>query len=252
MIIWMIRGKSASKCTKKWIEMAKFIGNDDILRLLSSGDVNTNELFYHKQKIKCCYQRFRKAYISKVNKVELVSDDSEWHKASSLNKIIYYMKEQDIENPGIIFEVKSLEKMYIELLSHHGIEQNSHVTRFADTLLSQCKNLEKRTIQKSVVICFKSTVESLISDSISDQKTFLKSIQDVVIPIRKSIQLIKNTEQSFNNDTQISSVSKPLLELISLIVDGVSVENTGYSQATLTISQLITSNYHKISRRKIN
>ena len=237
--------------TAKWIEMAKVVGNDDILRLLSSGDVNANELYYHKQKIKPCYQRFRKSYMSKVNKAEdVASDDSEWYIASSLNKILYHMREQDIENPGIIFEVKKLEKMYIDLLNHHGIEQKSHVTRFADMLLSTNENLEKRTVHKSLVVCFRSTVDTLISDSITDQKTLIKSIREVVIPIRDSIQLIKNTEQPFNNDTQISSVSKPLLELISLIVDGVNVENAGYSQPTLTISQLITSNFRKNANKR--
>ena len=75
--------------TGKWIEMAKVAGNDNILRLLSSGDVNTNELYYHKPKIKPCYQRFRKSYMLKVNKAEdVASDGTEWHKASSLNKIL--------------------------------------------------------------------------------------------------------------------------------------------------------------------
>ena len=37
----------------------------------------------------------------------------------------------------------------------------------------------------------------------------------------------------------------PLLELISLLVDGVSVDNMKYSQATLLISQLIVSNFRK-------
>ena len=98
---------------------------------------------------------------------------------------------------------------------------------------------------KKLFLCFKTTITSLISQSLRDQKEFIKLIRHIVIPIRQSIQNAENSVVEFNTDNQINSVPKPLLELVSLIVYGVSVENTGYSQPTLTISQLMTSNFRK-------
>ena len=46
------------------------------------------------------------------------------------------MYETESECPGTMFQVKSLEGKYINLLKCHDIHCERHVTRFADTLLS--------------------------------------------------------------------------------------------------------------------
>ena len=68
---------------------------------------------------------------------------------------------------------------------------------------------------------------------------FTRIIRDVVVTIRNSMKIVKNEfDGSFKNECQKDSVPTELLVLISILVDGVSIENQGFSQETLTISQL--------------
>ena len=77
------------------------------------GDVACNELYYHKEKVRHCYQTFRASYISQTSKNEtLLDDDIGWHKISDFNQTVRYMQECDLADPGKMFEVKSLEDMY--------------------------------------------------------------------------------------------------------------------------------------------
>ena len=172
--------------SKKWTAMAICLGDDNLIRRLSIGDVACNELYYHKQKVKHCYQTFRASYISKISKHKsLINDDIEWHRTSALNQIIHHMQECEIADPGKIFEVKSLEDMYIEILQHHDIGHSSHTTRFAQMLLSKNESLEIREPKDQsglkgmnvLLICFKSTVASSVSDSLMGIKTLLAWIK---------------------------------------------------------------------------
>ena len=48
------------------IEMAKVLEDESLLIQLSHDDVASNEMFYHKFNIKCCYQKYRKQYFQKL------------------------------------------------------------------------------------------------------------------------------------------------------------------------------------------
>ena len=52
--------------TANSIEMAKVLEDESLLIQLSHGDVASNEMFYHKFNIKCCYQKYRKQYFQKL------------------------------------------------------------------------------------------------------------------------------------------------------------------------------------------
>ena len=63
------------------------------------------------------------------------------------------------------------------------------------------------------------------------------------------MKIVKNEfDGSFKNECQKDSVGIELLVLISMLLDGVSIENQDFSQETLTISQLAVYNF---SNRKI-
>ena len=89
----------------------------------------------------------------------IVDEHRKWYKDSALNKILHYIKVCDNVEPGIVLEVKSLEKMYMEILSHHDVEYNSHVSRFANKLISKNNNLHivqrENNFNKILLICFK-------------------------------------------------------------------------------------------------
>ena len=52
--------------------MAKVLGNDNLLMILSSGDVAANELYYHKQKVNSCYQSFHGTCLSEIKTLAIV------------------------------------------------------------------------------------------------------------------------------------------------------------------------------------
>ena len=78
-----------------------------------------------------------------------------WTKAISLSKIVGYIYEAEKGAPRTIFNAKSLETMYINLLKCHGIQAASHVTRFAEKLLLQIEDLEKKTVGRTISLYFK-------------------------------------------------------------------------------------------------
>ena len=47
--------------TQKWKEMATKIGDDHLIRILSSGDAASNDIFYHNENIKPCLVNFHKS-----------------------------------------------------------------------------------------------------------------------------------------------------------------------------------------------
>ena len=233
--------------TERWRSMAVVIGNDNLLRSLSAGDVAANEIFYHGQCLKNFHNAFRKAQGSET--ITDLDNYTDWIKVSSLNKLFYHMCGIEQKEPGTVFEVKVLEEMYMDLLRYHCVKYQSHVTRFAEILLEKNSELEKRNVGRKVVIYFKRTADVLFKEVISEPSSFLRSLRDVVIPLRNAMSAVENTfDGNFPQSCQRQAVPIELLTLISLIIDGLNIDNTQFSQASLTISQLILANFKQSSR----
>ena len=109
--------------TANWIEMGKVLEDEKLLIQISHGDVASNEMFYHKSNIKCCYQKYRKQYFKKLKEKNIDEEKNslqKWYKIHSLNKVIHNLKQTENENPGYVFEVKQLENKYVEILNSYG------------------------------------------------------------------------------------------------------------------------------------
>ena len=193
--------------TDTWLEMAKCLGDENLLRLLSHGDVASNELFYYKATIKCCYQKYRKKYLKKIaeRNSDRVHFTMEWFKVDSMNKVIFYIKEKEIENPGTIFEVKELENMYIGLLKSRDICAESHVSRFAKKLQERIPGLLIRNINKNLTMFFNSTADALISESIRNSDDFYRTMIDLVTPLRN---MMASTTNNFSGDLDLNIQEK--------------------------------------------
>ena len=101
-------------------------------------------------------------------------------------------------------------------------------------------------MKNRVTVYFESKVERYIGESIHDAPDFFRAAQKIVIPLRK---LMKEQEiffdGSFKVDCQQKSVRILLLTVISTLVDGASIRNKSFSQQSLTVTQLIQSNFKK-------
>ena len=243
---------------EKWLNWALCLENyTHVVTTLSVGDLTSNQLYYHKR----CYTEFYNAYSKHVEKQKAQSAeeiDNHWFKSISLGKIVSYLYEKEDESPGTIYVVKELEDMYITLLKFHHVNVISHITQFADSLVEAIPGLHKRTVNNKVTVYFEGTIDMLLKDHFnvtSQPDAFARAIKDIVVPIRNSM---KNTHNKFDGTfkagCQKDSVPIELLTLISMLIDGAGIENKGFSQEALTISQLAMYNFRNkqmsINRRR--
>ena len=139
--------------------MATVTHHNELLSRLVSGDIVSDELYYHKSKIKNCYVEFNNSH----QKVKL-------ERALSLNKILCHIIETERSNTGSIFKAKGLEDMYIALLTEHNISYEGHIKHFVERIMLQLPLLEKGAIHKQVYLVFKGTMKAftfLIVNSIA-------------------------------------------------------------------------------------
>ena len=126
--------KHVLSLTKKWTDMAKIINDDVLLWKLSDGDVAAKELYYQKPEVKACLQSFRGQYDQALRKSERTTDDgnndTHWIKVNALNIVYSFMFEEKCQGAEV-FYAKDLEKIYLGILSEHGIQYEFHISRFA-------------------------------------------------------------------------------------------------------------------------
>ena len=135
----------------------------------------------------------------------------------------------------------------------HDIHCESHVTRFADTLLSLIDGLEKRIINNKVMVYFGTIVDNFLSELVIQPSMYLKSLRHVVNCTRKSMRDVQNNfENEFSENCQSSSVPMELLSLISMLIDGVNIDNQIFSQQALTSAQQIMYNFRINKDKKVN
>ena len=79
-----------------------------------------------------------------------------------------------------------------------------------------------------------------------------QSMLDVVCMLRKEMSSIQNKfSGNFLSDCQLKAVPTQLITLISMLIDGCGIENKEFSQESITISQLIQTNFHKYSKKDL-
>ena len=141
--------------TEKLKSMAVEVGNGDVLSKLSSWDVASNEIYYHK----ICYINFRTQYRDTVQKKpndanEQIKEKESLIKTMRFSQVVDHIYDQKRYESVSSFEVAELEKAYLNLLKNDNIEQTSHVSRFCESLLESIPEVEKRTIKKNFIYFF--------------------------------------------------------------------------------------------------
>ena len=106
--------------------MAAVIKHQHILRLLSHGDVSSNQLFYHTPSL----TKSTNQYNSLLRKNNIDSINDTWIKELFLNKIILCIRDTELAGPGSVFMVGELKAVYVEMLDGHGIVWSTHISGF--------------------------------------------------------------------------------------------------------------------------
>ena len=104
-------------------------------------------------------------------------------KQIALKKVIFYLKDSEMSNPGNLYPVMELEKMYSNLLKSDKIHHNNHTTTFTDLLVKYVPGLNKKTANKCVSIFFDTAVIGLNMSS----ETYFDSLVKVIGPVRKAM-----------------------------------------------------------------
>ena len=224
--------------THKWKRIAAVIKHENVLRLLSHGDVSSNELFYHIS----CLSNYTNQYnrISNANNTDSTNDS--WVKELVLNKIILHIKDTELINPGTVFMVGELENMYIVMLDGHGIVCSFHVSRFADLLISRIPGLLKGLSGNKVSLFF----DSAVQNNTQNPEDFFDSLVNLVGPVRQAMRLkIQSTDTAFkfDKDNQIKFVPIELLTIINFIQEGINLSEKGFSKESLAIAQAMQFNF---------
>ena len=75
------------------------------------------------------------------------------------SNIILYKRYTELAGPDTLFMVGELEAMYVEMLNGHDIVWSTHVSRFAELLLSRVPRLLKEVSGNRLSMFFYSAVQ---------------------------------------------------------------------------------------------
>ena len=180
--------------TEKLKSMTVEVGSDDVLSKLSSGDVASNEIYYHK----ICYINFRTQYRDTLQKKlnhanEQIKEKESLIKAMRFSQVVNHIYDQKRYESVSSSEVAELEKTYLNLLKNDSIEQTSHVPRFCESLLESIPEVEKRTIKKTkFYIFFSDDIGDVVFEEYIKPDDYIKLVNRVVRPIRNIMKSVKN------------------------------------------------------------
>ena len=189
-----------------------------------------NCTIYHKLEVKACLQTFKRQYDQALRKSEWsthdTNDDTHWIKVLALNTVYSFMFEERCQGVEM-FYAKDLEKICLEILSEHGIQFESHTSRFASLLASNNGDLEKRNAGSNITICFTACVDMV------DPGTIIRSMRDVVKPLRKLMAEKKNSfNGTFYIDCQLKSMPIQLLRLVNMLIHGPACTTVSFKLQT--------------------
>ena len=113
-------------------------------------------------------------------------------------------------------------------------------------LKQKLSGAELQNIGKKLTLFFKSTAHAVINDSINNSNDYYQTLLDTVLPLRQTMEKTSNNlDNIITNIKQVNSIPIQLLTFVSMLIDGPGVSNHQFSQPSLTIAQLIQTNFRK-------
>ena len=159
-----------------------------------------------------------------------------------MNKIILYIRDTELAGPGTVFMVGELEALYVEIFDGHGIAWSTHLSRFAELLLSIVQGLLKGFLGNNMSLFFYSSVQN----SIQNTQDFFESLVNIVRPARQAMRLkCQSTDANlkFDKTSQIESVPIEVLTLVNFILGGIDLSEKGFSKESLALAQAMIFNF---------
>ena len=174
--------------TVQWKTMAMKVGNERLLKLVSSGgDNNCNELYYHG---KCNVDMWNQC--KKID-AEKTSTETTWKKAQAFHSVVTHVIEKMTDDPATSLPVEGLNELYANNLKEMGIEEQCQTTRFVEKLVASIPNLVQGNVDNRLYVLRSEKVEELMSSHVKCPDSYLASLQKIAHPIRIAIHKQENS-----------------------------------------------------------
>ena len=237
--------KHNAELTERLHEKALYLGDSQLLSILSVGTVAVNELNYHHLCLVAFNNRYN--YTKATNDKAKLDGAIEFRKEVNFQKVVAHIKEQR-QLGEISFRVNHLESMYINLLDRDGIEHNqSHVGRFGERLqnaFSRTK-VEIRTVNNKNTMLFSNDLDDIMSDL--SPASFVEASMKIIAPLRAEMSKVRNNFNfSFSPESQEKNSVPILLQVLcSLLIDGCDLQSVGFSKVSVSIAEMVMYQYRK-------
>ena len=196
--------KYVNQFTETIIAMAAQLGDTKLLKKLSN-NVRSSELYYHNN----CHAEYKRKYNNKAfNKVE--NSDIRYDKFSDLTSIKNYIDDSEDDS----FDVKSLEKLYINGLAEIRKSIHSPITRFAAKFVNA--DIGLNVVQSTSGGKYKASKTTRLAPVIPDSE-WRQILRKVVEAIREEIFQVHEMEKSSMSDLSLESLSLQYKKLGFLI-----------------------------------
>ena len=127
-----------------------------------------------------------------------------WLKAISFNKWVDHPYQCNLEEPGEIFRIKDLEKLFIEDLYPDWVSVTSHVSRYAGKQKMQIDGLVVKTQNNGTTVRFSKTIDDIYWECYPSPNSCMKALRRATEPIRKEFLKKENDfDGKFSKDFQI-------------------------------------------------
>ena len=238
-------------------DYVKAIGDRKLQTKLAAGDMHAIDAMYHKNCLTKLANRSRSHNRKKKSEKENIHYDS-----LVIAELVTYIEEAH-QNPGIIptIKLRSLKKIYknrlAELEQIDVKEVKVHPGRLKTRLLKQLPGLRAEKKGNDLLLIFSkdigSTIQHAITGDMDDDAVILAKAAKIV---RKEM-FSKEYEftGSFEENCERNAVSKSLLALTRMILEGPSITNqnncnTKRDQVSVTLTELLHFNAVKKSYSK--
>ena len=217
-----------------------------LLRVCGFDPVTVEEAKYHMKCITKLRNRYKKL-TSKECQETCEREEEKVTESQAFIELVDYIR-SSAENDKLMFLLSELHTMYVKRLATLEVHKTVKKTRLKNSLLEHLPGAQEQFSGKQIVIIFKKAIEGLLKDAVQQ-----KDYSEDALILAKASAIVRREIFSherftisghFTNECQEISVPPSLKSPISMILNGLNIENneTQDTQRCLTVCQTILFN----------
>lgn len=230
-------------------QMAHELKDFSLLGRISEGDLVAIEAKYH---LDCLISLRNRSLCSQKKRDSTTGDNEKMDESRAFVELVEYI-DRYVDNGTKLFKLAELHSLYVTRLADLGIDKMVNKTRLKSALLAHYPKeaVQEQTDGKNTVLIFRDAMAALLKEALKkrDFSEDVKILAKAATIIRKDMFANKgfSFSGSFPLDCQKESIPSSLTSLVSMIVNGVNIQDQGKAecQACLTVCETIVFNTKK-------